>query len=93
MPVREFIDSKGASWRVWKTRPTISALYAEELRNGWLTFESATARRRLAPVPGDWEDISRERLELLCRAALEVSSRLSRDDGWSDSPDETRPDQ
>jgi hypothetical protein len=67
--VREFTDSHGITWRVWKTRPSIAMLYTEEQRNGWLTFESATERRRLAPVPGGWEEISVDRLELFCRVA------------------------
>lgn len=93
MPVREFTDSNGVAWRVWKTRPSISALYTNELRNGWLTFESVTERRRLAPVPGTWEESSIERLELLCRVATAVSSRQSQADDWSDSTNEERRDE
>ena len=85
MAVREFTDSKGVDWRVWNTRPSISLLYGEELRNGWLTFESPTERRRLAPIPGGWEDVSNDRLELMCRAASEVSSRTSGETEWADT--------
>jgi hypothetical protein len=85
MAVREFTDSKGVTWRVWNTRPSMSLFYGEELRNGWLTFESATERRRLAPIPGGWEDVSADRLELMCRAASEVSSRSGSASDWADT--------
>lgn len=88
MAVREFTDSKGVEWRVWNTRPSISLLYGEELRNGWLTFESAIERRRLAPIPGGWEEVSADRLELMCRAAAAVSSRRSGETEWADTPTE-----
>ena len=40
-----------------------------EMRNGWLAFESASERRRLAPTPEAWEQISEvELLTLLDHA-------------------------
>jgi len=42
---------------------------------GWLTFDDGTERRRLAPVPENWERLSDVRLALLLRAA---SGRLER---------------
>jgi hypothetical protein len=57
MAIREFADSKGVSWRVWNTTPSRAAMYADELREGWLTFESGTELRRLAPIPGSWEEV------------------------------------
>lgn len=49
-----------------------------DLRNGWLCFLHGDERRRLYPVPADWESYSEARLELLWRAAAEVRSPLSR---------------
>lgn len=41
-----------------------------EFSEGWLAFHAGDgARRRLAPVPHDWERLSDEELELCCRAA------------------------
>jgi hypothetical protein len=77
MAIREFTDSNGVTWRVWRTMPRTGSIYAEHLRNGWLTFESESDRRRLAPVPAGWADAAPARLELMCRAA-EVVRRASR---------------
>jgi hypothetical protein len=41
---------------------------------GWLTFETAREKRRLAPIPSGWAALSRWKLELLCRAAQPVPS-------------------
>jgi hypothetical protein len=75
MPIREFRDSAGVEWRVWDTTPWERAVYDERLKGGWLTFESAGSRKRLAPIPRGWEEASPERLELMCRAA-DVVRRL-----------------
>jgi hypothetical protein len=87
MPSREFIDSKGAKWRVWSTVPTGGSVRVSKFVEGWLTFESGETLRRLAPLPPNWEDASVERLELMCRTAQEVPrhtgpfARAKLDDG------------
>ena len=80
MAYREFLDSKGVSWRVWSTVPSAATRLGGGFDQGWLTFErtsppnTATAfpLRRLVPIPPDWEEVSENRLELLCRSAEEV---------------------
>jgi hypothetical protein len=72
MPSREFVDSKGVTWRVWSTVPTGGSVRVTKFVDGWLTFESASCLRRLAPLPSNWEDAPIDRLELMCRAAQEV---------------------
>ena len=76
MAYREFIDSKGVSWRVWSTVPMAGTRLRGGFDQGWLTFESTssteTVLRRLVPLPGDWESADDQRLELMCRAADEV---------------------
>jgi len=42
------------------------------LRDGWLCFESPSGRRRLTPIPTDWEDCNRDVLEGYCRSAIPV---------------------
>lgn len=69
MAVREFTDSARTEWRVWDTNPNEGRLLRAEFRNGWLTFESALGRYRLAPVLRDWQNFSVEKLEALCRTA------------------------
>jgi hypothetical protein len=46
------------------------------LDSGWLCFEATDEKRRLAPVPPDWESCPRERLEEYCEQAT-TARRLS----------------
>jgi len=47
-----------------------------ELKSGWLTFHSKLERRRLAPVPPEWESMSDAQLsELLARAKISGKTR------------------
>ncbi len=75
MAMLEFVDSNGVTWRVWNTVPTARTSLSGEFERGWLTFESAAALKRLAPVPPNWEDSPPDRLELMCRAASAVPRR------------------
>lgn len=72
MASREFNDADGVAWRVWRTTPGGAKVLDDAYANGWLTFESERARRRLVPIPDDWETVPAERLAAYCRAALEV---------------------
>jgi hypothetical protein len=72
MAVREFVDSSGVKWRVWNTRPSRGEMLSGEYEHGWLTFESATSLRRCTPIPAGWETASPDRLEMLCRGAIET---------------------
>ena len=71
MPIRDFTDSLGTHWQVWATIPLPGGVLGT-MREGWLTFDSSYARRRLIPIPSGWEEASQEKLELMCRAALTV---------------------
>lgn len=42
------------------------------LAAGWLTFESPTEKRRLAPIPPHWEQLSEADLQRLCDTARPV---------------------
>ena len=46
-------------------RPTLTA----GLDTGWLCFETDREKRRLAPIPSDWQRCSAEQLERYCAAA------------------------
>jgi hypothetical protein len=72
---------------VWSTIPRSPVVYDESLRDGWLTFESASGRRRLAPIPRGWENADGDRLELMCRAA-----EVARRSGATADPDAATPD-
>jgi hypothetical protein len=71
--VREFLDREGVHWRVWATVPTHLNAVADDLRTGWLTFVSGAQRRRLAPIPRNWESMDDERLRLAVAAATAVT--------------------
>ncbi|MEP6732345.1 MAG: hypothetical protein ABJE10_16990 [bacterium] len=46
---------------------------------GWLAFQNLAERRRLAPVPDDWEDLSdRELRALLAQSTLSSRPRAAR---------------
>jgi hypothetical protein len=68
MPLREFDDRLGRRWRVWDTVPARTEAMGD-FREGWLTFDSGTDRRRLAPVPARWSEFPEERLILLLEVA------------------------
>jgi hypothetical protein len=79
MALREFTDARGNRWTVWSTRPDSRSALPSELHEGWLTFECGRTRKRLIPIPRDWEEVSAERLGLYCGAAERLAgSRRSR---------------
>jgi hypothetical protein len=63
--LREFVDPKGVRWKVWDVWPSerlssgsvtpISTFPSMGLSEGWLCFESAGEKRRLSPIPPEWE--------------------------------------
>jgi hypothetical protein len=83
MAVRDFVDGNGVSWRVWPVTPeslqpkTAAEDYLGEYGDGWLCFESATERRRLARYPARWDELSDQELCALLSAAALVPVRKS----------------
>lgn len=80
MPIREFIDAAGIPWQVWSTIPYTTGV-AGTLQRGWLTFESAAERRRLAPIPLDWENATIAELREFC-AKAERTMRTPHSGTW-----------
>jgi hypothetical protein len=76
MPIREFTDAVGTAWKVWPTVPYTAVGVVASLRTGWLTFESATIRKRLVPIPDAWEDAPLGVIRALCESA-DVVARTS----------------
>jgi hypothetical protein len=69
---------EGERWEVWEVRlgeggeqRTVSP----HLTGGWLTFESSAEKRRLAPIPERWEELSAETLAGMCKGAVYVRER------------------
>lgn len=81
MAVRDFTDSAGIEWRVWPVTPdqiqprTAVEDYLGDYGEGWLCFESASERRRLASFPADWADMDDAGLEELLARASVVGAR------------------
>ena len=81
MGLREFRDGEDVLWKVWQV--TVDSLdertraedYMRDWQEGWLCFESATARRRLAEFPTDWADLPDSELEELLKLAQPVARR------------------
>jgi hypothetical protein len=76
--VREFRDADGVEWVVYFTARSVARdqHLPEEYREGWLAFESAAGeKRRLAPVPKDWESLSWDELTALCTSATPQAPR------------------
>ena len=48
------------------------------LAGGWIAFDGGGERRRLAPIPPDWEKASDAELRELLRKATRVSARRGR---------------
>lgn len=73
--MRQFRDAAGLEWRVYQTERNAAAeqrrdhLLPSEYLEGWLVFEAATEKRRLAPVPPGWSDLADEALAALCSSA------------------------
>jgi hypothetical protein len=89
VPLREFTDTRGKRWTVWATSPDWISGVASSFGAGWLTFESGGVRKRLAPIPANWEAAPVEKLELYC-ATAESSEARRRNTREIDVPGERR---
>lgn len=77
MAVRDVVDEKGVKWRVWAVQRsaihprTAAEDFLGDYGEGWLCFESAHERRRLARYPDDWDKMpEKDLLGLLAKAAV-----------------------
>ena len=78
--MRQFRDDAGTEWKVSLTPRGSDAVSRENYlpeayREGWLVFESSQEKRRLAPVPPDWEAMPIEELVRLCGKAVPQTAR------------------
>jgi hypothetical protein len=84
--LREYIDKSGVTWRVWDVYPSrrsragvttaspeVGGYPNHVFTDGWLCFECTAEKRRLAPIPVEWETCDGRRLEQLCKRAGRVS--------------------
>ncbi len=74
MAYREFTDAASVLWRVWDTFPKRVAAVRPQYSQGWIGFECQTERRRLAPIPKDWESATEDELWVYLSHAVVVTS-------------------
>jgi hypothetical protein len=83
---RVFDDAGGVRWNAFAVYPTQMpkgrATLPDKFRDGWLSFNSDTETRRIAPVPSGWSELSDDGLRQLCDQA-EVARRLTSREGPS----------
>jgi hypothetical protein len=91
---RGFTDRRGVTWDVFAVYPEARLSPHSQLRGtfqqGWLCFDAGTEKRRLSPIPENWQALSEEMLETLAERA-EVAGRRRRRSGDEPGPTETRP--
>ena len=83
MAVRTFEAPDGSMWSVWDVVPgKVSDFRSSHgshlptaLADGWLCFDCGTEKRRLAPLPPEWDARTDEELWFWCRAAIPVRAR------------------
>lgn len=83
MAFRTFRDPEGREWQVWDVVPSreVEGLSRRhhylppEMAQGWLCFEAGDEKRRLTPLPADWEQHDDASMLALCRSAIPVSPR------------------
>jgi hypothetical protein len=78
---REFVDAAGLVWDAFAVHPSAEissrARLPDPYRGGWLSFASGEERRRLSPVPDDWQAMSDDALRELCSRADPVPKRAT----------------
>lgn len=70
----------GVEWRVWDVRPTAPTRLemtgaSPVLKQGWLCFESANEKRRVAPAPEGWDSWDDATLVACVREAPRVERK------------------
>ena len=70
--IRRFLLADDGEWVVFNVSPGISDMVDPEFCRGWLCFEHNDERRRLAPIPKNWEDLPEPYLAGLWAVATPV---------------------
>lgn len=96
--MKTFRDSAGTDWTVFEVRRNVDSksdwsYLPGGFSDGWLCFESATAKKRLVRYPERWREFSDAELEALLQQAQQAprSSLSLRDDFIEPRGPDTRP--
>lgn len=79
MAARTFEDSAGRVWEVFEVHRASAkpGAVSAGLEHGWLAFVNGAEKRRLAPIPAQWETLAVRELEELCARARAAVPRRS----------------
>jgi hypothetical protein len=72
-------EELGRTWMVWQVIPdstrktTVPSVDADYV-GGWLVFQSGEEKRRFAPLPAGWADLTDRELGLLLRHSVSVTN-------------------
>lgn len=76
---RHFTDDGGTEWMVRAVMPSEDdprqARLLGSFQHGWLAFESEDAKRRLSPIPDEWEQLDDVGLRQLWQRAEPAATR------------------
>jgi hypothetical protein len=88
---RAFTDSRRVTWDVFAVYPVVRppphAQLTGTFQQGWLCFDSVLEKRRLSPIPRNWQSLSGRELEQLSRRAEVAPIRRRR---RGPEPEDTR---
>ena len=78
--MRTITDASGVEWTVFEVRREGQAkdqwsYLPEGFSEGWLCFESHYSKRRLTPVPPNWEQLGKDALVRMLHQAAPVRTR------------------
>ncbi len=98
--MKNFRDSAGTEWTVFEVRRGVTgkgdwSYLPAGFNDGWLCFESSTAKRRLTKYPEQWRELAEPELARLLAEALPAprsSLRLADDYGDSSPSRDARAD-
>jgi hypothetical protein len=92
---RVLTDARGVRWDVFavypEPRPSPHSQLKGTFQQGWLCYDSGTEKRRLSPIPENWQSFSDEELERLAHRAEVGGRRGGRagKDSTRDAPNRT----
>jgi len=80
MALRTFTCRDGVTWNVWNVVPTLSTAtrrltLGTGMAEGWLCFEGGGLKRRIVPVPADWEAWEQDQFQVALDGAESVQRK------------------